>query len=119
MSHVWETRHRLLVEQLEQWIEWLSGEEEREPAAVEELAVRLLTGTVHLLKQHEVNQRGQCRFCGWTKWRWRLWRPRRRCTVFQAVDRAMTEGIEVVWWDLFTSVGRQVGLEWVREWLRP
>lgn len=100
-------------------MEWLSGEEPTEPTAVRELTVRLLTGVVTLLKQHEVNKRGQCKFCGWTKWYWRLWRPRRRCTVFQAADRAMHEGIEVVWWELFGSLGRQVELERVREWLRP
>lgn len=119
VKNVWETRHRLLLEQLQQWTAWLSGEKPTEPGSVDDLVVRLLTGVVTLLKQHEVNKRGQCKFCGWTTWRWRLWRPRRHCTVFQTVDRAMKESIELVWWELFGSMGRKVGLEWVKEWLRP
>ena len=117
MSNVWETRCRLLVEQLEQWVDWLSDTEPIEPAAVEELTVRLLVGNVKLLKQHAVNKRGQCKFCGWTRWRWRFWRRRRRCTVCQALDRAMNEGLDVVWWELFTATGRERSLGEVREWL--
>jgi hypothetical protein len=117
MTTVWETRHRLLVEQLEQWVDWLSGEEPIEQAAVEEQAVRLLAAVVLLLEQHAVNKRGQCRFCGWTKWKRRFWNRRRRCTVFQAADRAMRQGLDVVWWELFNSVGRGVRLDEVRRWV--
>lgn len=67
MSTVWKTRQRLLLEQLEQWVERLSEKEPSEAVAVDELAVRLLTGVVTLLQQHEVNKRGQCRLCGRTR----------------------------------------------------
>lgn len=105
------------MEQLEQWVDRLSGAKPIDPETVDELVVRLLTGVITLLTQHEVNKRGQCNFCGWTKWRWRLWRPRRKCTVFQAVDRALSESADVVWWELLRNVGREVELKRVREWL--
>lgn len=69
MSGVQELRYRLLFEQLEQWVEKLSDEKPVEPEVVEELAVRLLAMAVILLRQHAVNERGRCRFCGWLTWR--------------------------------------------------
>lgn len=105
------------MEQLEQWVRGLSGEEPVEPVVVEEQLARLLMSTVRLLKHHEVNGRGQCRFCGWTRWKRRIWHRRPRCTVFQAVDRATSEGLDVVWWELFAACGREVGLGEVREWV--
>lgn len=117
MSTVWKTKQRLLVEELEEWTDWLSGEEPREPAVVEEHVVRLLAAALVLLRQHTVNKRGQCRFCGWTQWKWRMWRRRRRCTVFQAVDQAMSQGLDVVWWELFDAAGQQLGLDEVRQWV--
>jgi len=79
VSTVWETRDRLFVEQLERLVKRLSGEEPIEPDEVAEQAVRLLAGVVVLLRRHHVNKRGQCRYCGWTRWVWRFWlrRPRR------------------------------------------
>ena len=67
MSSVWKTRHRLIVEWVEELVDWLSGSEPAEQVAVEERTVRLLMGAVRLLSQHEINKRGQCRFCGWTR----------------------------------------------------
>lgn len=117
MTTVWNTRYRLLVEQLEEWVDCLGGDESRESAVVEELALRLLTATIVLLGRHAVNKRGQCSLCGWTRWKWRFWRRRRKCTVFQALDRAMTQGVDIVWWEVLAGVGRDVELGEVREWL--
>jgi len=78
------------------------------PELLEALTVQLLTPVVMLLQQHMVNNRGQCKFCGWTRWKWRFWRRRRRCTVFQALDLAMGHGLDVAWWQLFASVGNEV-----------
>lgn len=117
MTTVWKTRHRLLREELEEWVEWLGGDAPRDPVVVEEQTLRLLAAAVALLGQHAVNKRGQCKFCGWTRWKWRFWRRRRRCTVFQAMDRAMTQGFDVVWWELLNTAGREVELEEVRGWL--
>lgn len=58
MSYVEKIRYRLLIEQLQQWVERLSGKEPLEPEAVKELAVRLLAMALMLLKQHSVNKRG-------------------------------------------------------------
>jgi hypothetical protein len=33
------TRHRLLLEELEQWVDWLGGDEPRESVVVEEQAL--------------------------------------------------------------------------------
>ena len=60
MSSVWATRYRLLREWLEELEDWLSGEQPVAYAVVEEQAVRLLMAAVRLLRQHEVNKRGQC-----------------------------------------------------------
>ncbi|MGH3794443.1 MAG: hypothetical protein ACRDSP_06095 [Pseudonocardiaceae bacterium] len=117
MSSLHEVRWRLRTEQLEALADWLSGEERPVPEEVEEQAVRLLAAAALLLGQHEVNKRGQCKFCGWTRWKWRFWHRRPRCTVFQALDRAMREELDVVWWELFAATGREVSLEEVREWV--
>jgi len=117
MTTVWKTRHRLLVEKLEEWADWLGGDEPRESVVVEERALRLLAAAVVLLAQHAVNKRGQCKFCRWTRWKWRFLRRRRKCTVFQALDRAMAQGVDVVWWEVLVSVGRDVELGEVREWV--
>lgn len=117
MIAVHEVRYRLLSEQLEQWVEKLSGEEPVEPEAVKELTVRLLAMAVILLKQHQVNQRGQCRYCGWTRWNWRFWIRRPPCTVCSTLGFAMKQRLDVVWWRLFGSVERHFSLEEVRRWV--
>lgn len=117
MSGVQEIRHRLLFEQLKQWVEKLSGENPVEPEVVKELAVRLLAMAVMLLRQHEVNKRGRCRFCGWSTWRWSFWCRRPRCTVFRSVDLAIGQGLDVVWWQLLGNMGQEARLEEVREWI--
>lgn len=117
MSHVQEVRYRLLCEQLEQWLEKLSGEEQIDPEAVKELAVRLLTMAVMVLKQHQVNKRGQCQYCDWAQWYWRVWRRRSQCTVCSTLSFAMGQELTVVWWRLFGSVEKDVSLREVREWV--
>ena len=110
-------RHRLLCEQLEQWVEELSGEKPVEPEVAKELTVRLLAMAVMLLRQHRVNKRGRCRLCGWSILRWPFWCHLPRCAVFRSVDLAIGQGLDVVWWQLLGSVGREVRLDEVREWV--
>ncbi|MGH3870753.1 MAG: hypothetical protein ACRDSR_04430 [Pseudonocardiaceae bacterium] len=112
-----EMRHRLLFEQLEQWVEKLRGEEPVEPEVVKELAVRLLGVVVMLLQQHVVNKRGRCRLCRSSTWRWPFWCRRPRCTVLRSVDLAVGQGLDVVWWQLLGNVGQEARLEEVREWV--
>jgi len=100
MSTVWGTRYRLLLEQLEHLAHWLRADQPPDPAVVEDQAVRLLMGMFQLLRQHQVNKRGQCQFCGWTRRGRRLWRRRPRCTVYQALDFALGQPLDVVWWQL-------------------
>jgi hypothetical protein len=117
VSSVWETRSRLLLEEVGRLAEWLSSDGPRTPSELEEQMVRLLAVTVILLRQHRVNKRGQCRLCGWTRWKWRFWRRQRRCTVHQALDLALSQRIDVVWWRVFESVGRKSSLAEVRAWV--
>ncbi|MCA1676966.1 MAG: hypothetical protein LC799_33920 [Actinobacteria bacterium] len=114
---VWETQHRLFFELLQKLTEWLSDDEPRAPTALEEQLARLLAVAIMLLRQHEVNKRGQCQFCGWTRWRWRWWRRRRRCTVHQALDLALGQSLDVVWWRVFESAGQMRSLAEVRAWV--
>jgi len=114
VSSLWETRHKLVWEQLEELAERLSGAKPMAPAMLEERIVQLLAGVLILLRQHHVNKRGQCRFCGWTRWTWRFWRRRRRCTVYVALDYALGQSVDVVWWKVFAGLRREVSLEDVR-----
>lgn len=117
MSNVWGTRYRLLGEELAQWVEWFSGEGPRQQVILEERAIRLLATVLMLLRQHHANRRGQCRFCGATRWKWRFWHRRRRCTVYGALDHAMGQSLDVLWWKVFDESGWDVSLEDVREWI--
>ena len=114
VSSLWETRYRLVLQQLEEFAERLSGTKPMAPAVLEEQTVQLLATVLMLLRQHHINKRGQCRFCGWTSWKWRFWR--RRCTVYVALDYAMRQSLDVVWWKVFVELGREVSLEDVRRW---
>jgi hypothetical protein len=117
VNNVWETRHRLFLEELQKLVEWLSSDAPRAPVAVEERTVRLLAMIVTLLRQHQINKRGQCQYCGHTKWMWQFWRGRRRCTVHQALNLGMGQSLDVVWWRVFESVERKLTLAEVRSWL--
>jgi hypothetical protein len=107
----------LLCEQLEQWVERLSGEGPVEPEVIKELAIRLLALAGILLRQHAVSKRGRCRFCSWTRWNWGFWRRWPRCSVHGALDFAMMQGLGVVWWRLLESAGRNVSVEEARGWV--
>lgn len=101
MSNVWETRHRLFSEELQQLAEWLCDDEPRASAACEEQTVRLLAMAVTLLRQHQVNKRGQCQLCGWTRWRWNLaevraWLAERAVDVGATVPAETAQGAETV-----------------------
>src|SRR5918997_4243545 len=72
---------------------------------------------VVLLRQHQVNKRGQCQYCGWTRWQWRFWRGWRRRTVHEALDLGMGQSLDVVWWRLLETVGRQWSLAEARAWV--
>jgi ubiquitin C-terminal hydrolase len=97
VSHVWETRYRLLLEQLEELADQLRSEQPITPTALEEWTVRLLTGVIMLLWQHRVNKRGQCQYCRWTRWTWRFWHRRPQCTVYRSLDFAMRQNLDMVW----------------------
>lgn len=114
---VWQTRYRLLGEQLDELAEQLGGDQPHESGAVTEHTVRLLAAAAMLLRQHSVNKRGQCAFCGWTRWRWRFWHRRPQCTVYSILCFAMSQGLDVVWWQLFESVGKERSLVAVQEWI--
>lgn len=115
MSTVWQTQHRLFSELFQNLAEWLSSDAPRAPAVLEERMARLLAVVVILMRQHHVNKRGQCRICGWTRWKWRFWCRRRRCTVHQASDFAMNQSLDVVWWCVFESA--ELNLSEIRTWL--
>lgn len=96
MSNVWETRCRVLLERLGAIADQLRREETLAPPLLEEHTVRLLTGALMLLRQHHINKRGQCQYCGWTRPIWRLWRRRPQCTVYLALDFAMGQPLDLV-----------------------
>ena len=117
MTTIWKTQSQLYLEYLEGLAEWLGSDAPKAPAALEEQTARLLAMAVTLLRQHHVNKRGQCQFCGWTRWKWRFWRRRRRCTVHQTLNLAMSQSLEVVWWRVFEGVGQKQNLAEVRTWV--
>lgn len=84
-------------------------------AVLREQAVRILATTAFLLRQRHINRRGRCKYCHWT-WQatWFL-HKRTRCTVSRALDFAISQPLDVVWWRLFDSVGRELSLEETRE----
>ena len=100
MSNVLKTRHRLVLDYLEKVVDQLRSKEQVAPAELEEQLLRLLTGMVMLLRQHRVNKRGQCEYCGWTRWVWRFWRRRPQCTVYRSLDFTMRQPLDSVWWRL-------------------
>jgi hypothetical protein len=97
VSNVWETRHRLVLEYLEKLAGQFRSKEQVAPAELEEQVVRLLAGAVMLLGRHRVNKRGQCEYCGWARWTWRLWHGRPQCTVYLSLDFAMRQPLDLVW----------------------
>ena len=96
MSNVWQNRHRLMLERLEELADQLRNKQQVAPAALEEQTVRLLAGVVMALRRHRVNKQGQCRLCT-TSRRWRFWRRRSQCTVYRSLDFAMRQSLDAVW----------------------
>lgn len=117
MRNVWVTQHRLYREELEAITDRVSHNRRIAPAVAEKQIVQLLATVAMLLQQHDVNNRGQCDFCGWTRWGWRWWRRRPRCTVFRAVSFALGQPLDVVWWQVFEIFDRNTSLEEVRQWV--
>jgi len=103
VSNVWETRDRLLLEQLEQLTKRLNDEEPIELTELTEQAVRLLAGAVMLLRQHYTNKRGQCQYCGWTRRARRFWHRRPRCTVYRDFGLAFHQRMDMVWRQLLEN----------------
>lgn len=100
MSDVWQTRHRLMLERFEKEADQLRSDEPIAPAALEEQTVRLLAGVVMLMRQHNVNKRGQCRFCAAPRRALRFWHRRPQCTVHRALDFALRQRLDIVWCQL-------------------
>lgn len=117
MSNVWGMRYRLLGERLEKLAQLLGDDKPITPDAAEEQLVRLAVFALILVKQHHVTKRGKCQYCGWTQWKWRFWHPRPRCTVCQALDFAMSQSLDVVWWQFFSCVGQKTTLDKARQWV--
>ena len=117
MGNVWGTRYRLYLEELEALTDRISDSQPVAPVVAEEQLVRLVAIVAGLLRQHEVNKRGQCRFCDWTRWGWRFWRRRPRCTVFRAVGFALDQPLHIAWWQVFETFGRATSLAQVRNWV--
>jgi hypothetical protein len=85
-----------MLEQLEERADGLRSKQQVAPAVLEEQAMRLLAGVVMLLRQHQLNKRGQCRFCASSR-RWRFWQRRPQCAVYRTVDFVMRQSLDVVW----------------------
>lgn len=96
VSNVWETRNRLLWEQLEQMTKKLSSAEPLEPTEFKELAIRLLTSVAMLLRLHHTNKRGQCSYCAWMRRARPFWSRRSDCTVYEIVDFAFRQHLDKV-----------------------
>lgn len=118
VSSVQETWHRLFREELAELADRLSGKKSISPALTEDQIVKLLAVVAILLRQHQINKRGHCKSCGWTRWKWRPWSRRPPCTVYRAVSFVIGQGMDEVWWRLFDSVGKEWSLVEVREWLQ-
>jgi hypothetical protein len=92
VSNIWETRYRLLLEQLEALANQLRDQEPTAQAVRNDQLVRVLTGVVMLLRQHRVNKQGQCSYCGG---RWRFWRTQPQCTVYRCLDFALRQPLDM------------------------
>jgi hypothetical protein len=102
VSNVWDTRFRLILEQLSELSMQLRSKGTVAPAALlEEQTVRLLTGVVMLLRQHHVNKHGQCEYC---RWAWRFWSRQPQCTVYRCIDFALRQPLDIVWGRLLEDI---------------
>ena len=106
MSTVWQTRCRVLLEQLEALGYQLRQNQPGLLTVHEEHTARLLVGVVMLLRQHRVNKYGQCRYCAWTSRTWTLRHRRPQCTVYLTLDFAMSQPLDLVWEQLLAGKAR-------------
>ena len=103
MSNVWQTRCRVLLERLEALARKLRQDEPVVPTALDEHTARLLVGVVMVLRKHQVNKYGQCRYCAWTSRTWQFWQKRPQCTVYLSLDFAMSQPLDLVWGQLLAD----------------
>jgi len=88
---VWETQHRLWAEQLKSLLSGKHGSRE----LTAEQTRRLIIAAYVVLRQHQINKRGQCRLCYRSRTGW--WpRRRRACTVHLTFTVAMTQPLNIV-----------------------
>ena len=91
---------RVLLEQLKELAGTLRRDEPIPPAVLKEHTTRLLAGMLMLLREHEVNERGQCRVCRWPR-TWQFWRKKPKCTVYRSLDFALRQPLDLAGWPLF------------------
>ena len=106
MNNVWQTRCRVLLEQLEALAHRLRNKQPIPPTALDEHTVRLLVGVIMVLRQHRVNKLGQCKYCAWTSRTWWFWSSRPQCTVYLSLDFAMSQPLDLVWGSLLADQNR-------------
>lgn len=97
------------MEYFEELADQLRREDPIAPEVCKEHLVRLLTGVVMVLRQHRVNNKGQCDYCGRPRWTWRFWRRRPRCTVDRGLDFALRQPLDMVWMQLLQGSQQQSG----------
>lgn len=114
---VHETRYRQLQAELKEFTDQLSGAKAVSPAKTRNQIVQALAVVAILLRQHQINKRGQCKFCARPRWRWRFWSRRPSCTVYRTASFVMNQELEEAWRQLFDSMGKECNLVQVRRWL--
>jgi hypothetical protein len=103
MNNVWQTRCRMLSEQLEALAHRLGNKQPISPTVLDEHTVRLLIGVIMVLRQRRVNKLGQCKYCAWTSRTWWFWSSRPQCTVCLSLDFAMSQPLDLVWRSLLAD----------------
>jgi hypothetical protein len=87
VSTVYEVRHRVLRERLQQIV----ATAKRAP---DEESVRLALLCLALLERHKVNDKGRCRYCRTPREWWR--RPSCQCTVLPIVSLHLEQPQELL-----------------------
>lgn len=118
VNSVHQVRHRQLQEEFKELADQLSGEKEVSPAKIENQIVQALALAAILLRQHHVNNRGQCKFCTWPRWKWKFWSRRPLCTVYRTASFVMSQELDEVWQQLLDSLGKECDLIETRRWLK-
>lgn len=118
VSSVHQVRHRQLREELKELADQLSGEKVVSPVQTGNQIVQALALAAILLRQHQVNDRGQCKFCTWPRWKWKFWSRRPLCTVYRTAGFVMSQELDEVWWQLLDSLGKECDLVEIRGWIK-